>query len=75
VPLIDVIAMATTNPAAVVHRADKLGSLEVGREADITVLRVDEGPAKLSDGFETLISERRLSPVGCVRAGDWIAAA
>jgi len=71
VPLVDVVAMVTTNPAQVINREDQLGELAPGREADITVLRVDEGPAELSDGFETLTADRRLVAVGCWRAGVW----
>ncbi len=75
VPLSDVVAMATTNPARVVHREDQLGSLGEGREADISVLRIEEGDSDLSDGLEVLTADRRLVPLGCARAGDWIAAA
>jgi dihydroorotase len=75
VPLTEVIAMATTEPAAVVQRSDELGALAPGRVADISVLRVEEGDIELSDGYETMTAERRLAPVGCVRAGEWIPAA
>ncbi len=75
VPLSEVIAMATTNPARVVHREDQLGSLADGREADISVLRIVEGESLLSDGLEVLKAARRLVPIGCARAGAWIAAA
>jgi dihydroorotase len=75
VPLTDVIAMATCNAARTVHREDELGALEPGRVADITVMRVEEGDITLTDGYETLRTERRLAPVGCLRAGAWIRAA
>jgi dihydroorotase len=74
VPLADVIAMATVNPAASIRRSDELGTLGVGRAAEVSVLRVDEGPVAFSDGFETVASDRRLAPVGCVRGGTWIEA-
>lgn len=74
VPLADVVAMATSNPARVVRRDDQIGSLAVGREADVTVLRIEEGDVRLSDGFEELATDRRLVPVGCLRAGAWIEA-
>lgn len=75
VGLADVVAMATSNPAAVIGRADELGTLDVGRTAEVSVLRVDEGAFPMSDGFETITAARRLTPVGCLRAGTWIAAA
>jgi dihydroorotase len=74
VPLADVVGMTTTAPAAALGRGGELGALAPGRCADVTVLRIEEGPAELSDGFETLTADRRLAPVGCVRAGSWIPA-
>jgi dihydroorotase len=71
IPLIDVVAMVTVNTATVIDRQEHLGQLTPGREADITVLRIDEGPAELSDGFETLTADRRLVAVGCYRGGIW----
>jgi hypothetical protein len=38
------------------------------------VLRIDDEPAELSDGHETIVAERRLVPAGCVRAGRWLPA-
>jgi dihydroorotase len=74
VPLAEVVAMATTGPARSIGRSDELGSLAPGRPAEVSVLRVDEGPAELSDGHETIVAERRLVPAGCVRAGVWLPA-
>ncbi|MBX6389159.1 MAG: amidohydrolase/deacetylase family metallohydrolase [Frankia sp.] len=74
VELRDVIAMATVNSAAAIRRADELGTLGIGRSAEVSVLRIDEGPVEFSDGFETVTATRRLAPVGCVRAGTWIEA-
>jgi dihydroorotase len=42
VPLYDVIAMSTMNPANQIHRTE-LGHLSVGAGADIAVIRVDQG--------------------------------
>jgi dihydroorotase len=74
VPLVDVISMSTVAPARVVHRESELGALAAGREADVSVLRVEAGSAEMTDGYETITVERRLAPVGCVRSGEWIAA-
>lgn len=74
VPLGDVIAMATFNAAQSIHRPDVYGSLDVGRSAEVSVLRIAEGPVDLSDGYEILRAERRLAPVGCLRGGAWMAA-
>jgi dihydroorotase len=75
VDLHDVIAMATSNPARIIGYSDTLGSLTVGRSADISVLRIVEGDIGLSDGHETVMTDRALAPVGCVRSGTWFDAA
>ncbi|MCU1378541.1 MAG: amidohydrolase [Acidimicrobiales bacterium] len=75
VSLPEVVAMTTVNPAATIGRSHELGALEAGRVADVSVLRIEEGDIELSDGYELIAADRRLVPVGCVRAGEWIAAA
>ena len=42
-----VVAMATVNPAKVVNRAPKLGTLQVGAPADVSLLEVVEGPGRV----------------------------
>ena len=74
VPLPDAIAMATSRTAEVIGRAEELGTLTPGRPAEVSVLRIDEGEAVFSDGYETITAPHRLVPVGCLRAGEWIAA-
>jgi len=73
-PLDDVVAMATVNSARAIRRDDTYGTLDVGRPAEISVMRIEEGEALLSDGYETVTADRRLVPVGCVRGGEWIRA-
>ena len=57
-----------------IGRTDELGTLAPGRSAEVSVLRIDDGDAELSDGYETMVATRRLVPVGCLRAGRWIEA-
>ena len=71
VELVDVIAMVTVNTATSIHRQHELGALAAGRTAEVSVLAVEEGPHDVSDGFESITVERRLVPVGCLRAGAW----
>ena len=40
----------------------------------VSVMRMEAGPAELTDGYETITVEEHLTPVGCLRAGEWIAA-
>jgi len=64
--------MATCNTAASIQRSDEFGTLAVGRRAEVSVLEVVEAPHDVSDGYETITTERHLVAVGCVRAGTWL---
>jgi dihydroorotase len=44
-----VVAMATLNPARVINRLPKLGTLQVGAPADVSVLELVEGPVRFVD--------------------------
>jgi dihydroorotase len=44
-----VIAMATIAPAKVIDRGEKLGTLQVGAPADVTLIEVVEGPVSFVD--------------------------
>jgi dihydroorotase len=74
IPIGDVIAMATANTARAIGKLDEFGSLSSGKTAEVSVLRFVDGPVPLSDGHETVVAERALAPVGCLRGGEWIAA-
>ena len=56
----EIIARCTTNPARVIGWQDRIGTLEVGREADIAVLQLVNQPTKLRDsvGGEMTVNER-----------------
>lgn len=70
-PLDEVIAMATTAPAAALGPDSELGTLAVGAEADVTVLRLEEGRFELTDSAGTTREARqRLVPTAVVRAGQ-----
>jgi len=72
-PVADVIATATSNPARVIHRESSLGALAPGRTADISVMQLlTDGPYPVTDGHEVVESPAAFAPVGCVRAGEWI---
>jgi dihydroorotase len=65
-----VIAMATVNPAKVIGKLPKLGTLQPGAPADISLLDVAEGPVEFVD---TRGNKRQgkvhLKPAGVVLAG------
>jgi dihydroorotase len=44
-----VIAMATVNPAKVINRNPKLGTLQLGAPADVSVLEIVDGPVEFVD--------------------------
>jgi len=68
----EVVAMATVAPAAALGPAGlSLGTLAVGAEADVTVLRLDEGRVSLTDSAGTAREARQqLVPIAVVRAGQ-----
>ncbi len=65
-----VVAMATINPARVINRLPKLGTLQVGAPGDASILEIVEGPVRFVD---TRKNERdgkvHLRPVQAVVAG------
>jgi dihydroorotase len=65
-----IIAKCTINPARAVGWQDRVGSLEVGREADIAVLQIVDEPVKLRDsvGGEKL-HKQRIAAKWTIRAG------
>ena len=44
-----VVAMATINPAKVINRAPKLGTLQVGAPGDVAIMEIVEGPVSFVD--------------------------
>ena len=70
VPLEQVIAMATINPARIIGRVDGLGTLAPGAPADVAVLELVEEPVRFVDTRgHTRDGQRYLKPVHTVRAG------
>jgi len=70
VPLEQVIAMATINPARIIGRVEGLGTLAVGAPADIAVLELVEEQVKFADTRgNTRDGTRYLKPAHTVRAG------
>jgi dihydroorotase len=68
-----VIEMTTANPAAALGMSDELGSLRVGREADMSILRLAHGEWEFSDSFgDTLRGDEALVPIATVRSGQII---
>jgi len=50
-PLADVITAVTSTPAQVIGRETEIGSLAIGREADITIFEVRDQTSEGHDGF------------------------
>ncbi len=66
-----IIAMCTINPAAVIGWQDRLGSLEVGRDADIAVLQIVNEPTKLRDSVGgEMTAEQRIAARWTIRRGE-----
>ena len=66
-----VVPMVTTNPAAMLGRSEEIGSLAVGRVADVSVLEDLRGRFILRDNEKTeVVADRLLRPAFCLRAGE-----
>ncbi len=69
-PLEQVIAAATSTPARVIGWADRLGSLAVGREADVAVLELVDAPLTVRDcAGRTLAAAQHLRARRTIRHG------
>jgi dihydroorotase len=66
-----IIANCTVNAACVIGWQDRIGSLEVGREADIAVLQILDDPVTLRDsvGAEK-VHKQRIAARWTIRAGE-----
>ena len=66
----EVVATVTANAAKLIRMEDELGSLDVGREADVSVLDVLKGRFVLSDnsGVE-VVTDTLIRPDFCLRSG------
>jgi dihydroorotase len=65
-----VVAMATSAPAKVINRVDKLGTLQVGAPADVSIFKLVEEPVEFVDTRNNRRSGTRwLKPLHTVRAG------
>jgi dihydroorotase len=69
-PLEQVAPMVTSNAAEMLGMSDQIGSLAVGRAADVSVLHDDRGRFLLRDNDKNrVVAERLLRPAFCLRAG------
>lgn len=66
-----IIANCTMNPARVIGWQDRLGSLEVGREADIAVLEIVNAPIKLRDSLGgEITTDQRIAARWTIRRSE-----
>jgi dihydroorotase len=66
-----IVAACTVNPARVIGWQNRIGSLEVGREADIAVLEVVNEPMKLQDSAgRERTAIKRIAARYTIRAGE-----
>lgn len=66
----EVIAMGTVRPAAAIGQTTQCGSLRPGMPADLSILRLEEGPTTLVDAAaERRTGDRRIVSVATLREG------
>jgi dihydroorotase len=69
-PLEQVVAMATINPAKIINRLPKLGTLQIGAPGDVSVLEIVEGPVEFVDTRDHKRQGKvQLKPAGVVLGG------
>jgi dihydroorotase len=65
-----VVAMATVNPARIINRLPKLGTLQVGAPGDVSVMDLVEGPVEFVDTRDNKRQGKlQLRPANVVLAG------
>jgi dihydroorotase len=65
-----VVAMATVNPAKIINRMPKLGTLQIGAPGDVAIMELVEGPVSFVDTRNNTRNGRAyLKPVQTVTAG------
>jgi dihydroorotase len=65
-----VVTMATERPGKIINRVDKLGTLQVGAPADVSVMDLIEGPVDFVDTVKVARNGTKyLKPYQTVRAG------
>ncbi len=70
VPLADVVATVTSNPAEMLGLQDQIGTLQPGWEADVSVLDVLDGRFELRDNSGVVVmAPQMLTPVFALKAG------
>ena len=70
VPLADVVATVTSNPAEMLGLADSIGTLQPGWEADVSVLDMLDGRFELRDNSGVVVmAPQMLTPLFALKAG------
>jgi dihydroorotase len=65
-----VVAMATANPAKIINRGAKLGTLQVGAPGDVAIMELVEGPVSFVDTRNNKRDGKaQLKPVQTVAGG------
>jgi dihydroorotase len=85
VPLTDVVAAATSHPAAALGLSDQIGSLRAGVPADVGLFRLVDGPVSFTDvsgnvrtgnqrlvNAATFIDGCRLADPGSADMAPWV---
>ncbi len=69
-PLPDVVAGVTSRPAQVIGREDEIGSLQVGREADLAIFEVLDEPFEAHDAYgHTRVLDQQILVAETIRKG------
>ena len=71
-PLEQIIRASTFVPATAMRKQDRLGSLAVGKQADVVLLKRQHGQFPLMDSEDQIrVASERLLPVAVCKRGRW----
>eukprot|EP00106_Octopus_bimaculoides_P023174 XP_014790616.1 PREDICTED: deacetylase EF_0837-like [Octopus bimaculoides] len=66
----DIVKAVTETPARAIQKSEDIGKLAIGREADVTVLRIEECDVTMEDSYgQQRRIRQRIIPVAVFRAG------
>jgi dihydroorotase len=69
--LSEIVATVTSNPARMLRLTDEIGTLQPGREADISVMDILKGRFELKDNSgNRMVASEMIVPVFALRAGE-----
>jgi dihydroorotase len=55
----DVLLRSTANPAKIINRLPKLGTIQTGAPADLALLAIEDGSFRLADSQKNIVTAKQ----------------